>query len=54
MVRGLEIFKTFFRDHSDKYILIGGAACDVLFSEAGLPLLDPETVFAQIKKTFDL
>ncbi len=37
MVKGLEIFKTFFRGHTDKYILIGGAACDVLFSEAGLP-----------------
>ncbi len=37
MVRGLEIFKTFFRDFSDNYILIGGAACDVLFAQAGLP-----------------
>jgi len=37
MVRGLELFKTFFRNHSDKYLLIGGAACDVLFSAAGLP-----------------
>ncbi|WP_456409075.1 hypothetical protein [Caldithrix abyssi] len=37
MVRGLELFKTYFKDHSDKYLLIGGAACDVLFSSAGLP-----------------
>lgn len=36
MVKGLETFKAFFRDHLDKYILIGGAACDVLFSEVGL------------------
>jgi len=37
MVKGLEIFKTSFRDFADKYILIGGAACDVLFTQAGLP-----------------
>ncbi len=37
MVRGLGIFKIYFREHSDKYILIGGAACDILFSEVGLP-----------------
>ncbi|HHJ53098.1 MAG TPA: hypothetical protein ENJ89_07875, partial [Caldithrix abyssi] len=37
MVKGLEIFKLFFRDYAEKYILIGGAACDILFTEAGLP-----------------
>ena len=37
MVKGLETFKTFFKDFSDNYILIGGAACDVLFTQAGLP-----------------
>ncbi len=36
MVKGLEMFKTFFKDFSDSYILIGGAACDVLFTQAGL------------------
>ena len=37
MVRGLEIFKDFFRDYIRSYILIGGAACDVLFTQVGLP-----------------
>jgi len=36
MVNGVEIFRTFFKDFTDKYILIGGAACDEHFSEAGL------------------
>jgi hypothetical protein len=36
MVNGIEIFRTFFRDFTDNYILIGGAACDEHFSEAGL------------------
>jgi hypothetical protein len=35
MVKGLEIFKEHFKDHNGKYILIGGAACDLWFSEAG-------------------
>jgi len=37
MVKGLETFKTFFEDYPQNYILIGGAACDVLFTQAGLP-----------------
>ena len=37
MIRGLETFKTVFKDYSDNYILIGGTACDVLFTKAGLP-----------------
>ena len=28
MVRGLEIFRSFFKEYVDNYILIGGAACD--------------------------
>ncbi|WP_026831495.1 hypothetical protein [Exiguobacterium undae] len=34
-MRGLEIFKKFFKDFKDHYVLIGGAACDVIFSEEG-------------------
>ena len=37
MVKGLEIFKEFFRDFQDQYVLIGGAACDIVFQEADLP-----------------
>lgn len=36
MVRGVEIFRNFFKDFTDNYILIGGAACDEHLSEAGL------------------
>lgn len=35
MVRGVGKFREFFKDYSDKYVLIGGAACDLWFSEAG-------------------
>ncbi len=37
MVRGIELFKEYFANYTDKYILIGGAACTVLMEEAGLP-----------------
>ncbi len=33
MIRGIEIFKTYFRDYKDQYVLIGGAACDMIFGE---------------------
>jgi hypothetical protein len=32
MVRGLEIFRSHFRDYADRYMLIGGAACDLAIS----------------------
>ena len=31
MVQGLDIFYRFFSDYKDQYVLIGGAACDILF-----------------------
>ena len=37
MVRGLERFREHFAGHDESYALIGGAACDILFGEAGLP-----------------
>lgn len=37
MVAGIETFKRYFAEHADHYVLIGGAACDLLFSDAGLP-----------------
>ena len=36
MVRGIEIFRRYFKDFSNNYILIGGAACDEHMTEAGL------------------
>lgn len=37
MVAGIDTFRRYFSDHTDDYVLIGGAACDLLFSAAGLP-----------------
>lgn len=37
MVVGLDTFRAYFAQHNDHYALIGGAACDLLFTEAGLP-----------------
>ena len=37
MVKGLERFREHFKGHEASYALIGGAACDILFGEAGLP-----------------
>ncbi len=36
MVIGIDRFKDHFREYEDEYILIGGSACDILLSEAGL------------------
>lgn len=35
MVRGLEIFKQYFKDYPDNYIIIGGTACDIIIDDAG-------------------
>ena len=35
MVKGIDKFKEHFKGLEDKYILIGGAACDRLFFEVG-------------------
>ena len=37
MVKGIDIFKRFFSEFQDQYVLIGGAACDIVFQEANLP-----------------
>lgn len=36
MVKGLDIFRDYFKDHTDKYILIGGTACDIAMGQMGL------------------
>lgn len=36
MVKGIEIFRNYFKDYTDNYILMGGAACDQFLSDAGL------------------
>jgi hypothetical protein len=36
MVKGLEVFRDHFRNYADRYVLIGGAACDIAMTDAGL------------------
>ena len=31
MVRGIDAFKQYFAEFKDQYVLIGGAACDIVF-----------------------
>lgn len=37
MVEGLNLFTEYFADYTDHYILIGGTACDVYFTEREIP-----------------
>lgn len=37
MVSGIDKFRKHFKGHEDQYAVIGGAACDLLFDQAGLP-----------------
>ena len=36
MVKGLSIFVDHFRQFNDQFVLIGGTACDLAMTEAGL------------------
>jgi len=36
MVNGLKKFKEFFHDYTENYVLIGGTACDIIMTDAGL------------------
>lgn len=33
MVRGIDIFRDYFKEYVNQYVLIGGAACDISFAE---------------------
>lgn len=35
MVRGLDTFKKYFEQFTDKYVIIGGTACDMIIDQAG-------------------
>ena len=37
MVHGLEKFKEYFENHTNQYVFIGGAACDILMDELKVP-----------------
>lgn len=32
-MKGLDVFREYFKEYSEQYVLIGGAACDVIFEE---------------------
>lgn len=36
MAIGVDVFRKHFRDYQDQYVLIGGMACDLLLSAAGI------------------
>jgi len=57
MVRGLDLFKEYFREFQESYILIGGAAVDTWMEEVDLPFratkdLDIILVIEALDKTF--
>ncbi|MGE3839068.1 MAG: hypothetical protein AB7G40_14330 [Hyphomonadaceae bacterium] len=61
MIVGIDAFRRYFEAHADKYVLIGGAACDLLFTKAGLDyratkdldiVLCVEVVDAALAQTF--
>ena len=33
MVKGIDVFRDYFNEYVDQYVLIGGAACDISFHE---------------------
>lgn len=33
MIKGIEIFRNYFEEYKDQYVLIGGAACDIILEE---------------------
>ncbi len=35
MVRGLDIFKKYFEQYTENYVIIGGTACNITIDEAG-------------------
>lgn len=39
MVKGLGTFQKYFADYEEQYVLIGGAACDILFESNEVMLM---------------
>jgi len=36
VIKGLDVFKKYFSDYNEQYVLIGGAACDISFSAVNI------------------
>ena len=47
MAIGIDVFRDHFRDYNDQYVVIGGMACDLLLTDAGLD-------FNRITKDIDM
>lgn len=44
MVYGLEKFREYFSQYSDQYVLIGGAACDLIMENYARLFAQPEAL----------
>ena len=36
MIKGFDVFKEQFSDFNEQYVIIGGAACDIVFEDSDL------------------
>lgn len=57
MVHGLDKFKEYFSKHTNKYVFIGGTACDIHMNEIGVPFratkdLDIVLIIEALDKSF--
>ena len=53
----IDKFKEYFHDYTDKYVIIGGTACDLMMEEAGLDFrstkdIDIVLIIETLDKTF--
>ena len=39
MVKGLDTFRKYFEEYENQYVLIGGAACDIVFENTDFEML---------------
>lgn len=55
MVRGIDSFREWFQGNEEQYTIIGGTACDILMSEAGLDFRATKDIdLVVIVETFDV
>ncbi len=56
MVKGIEVFRKYFEEFSDQYVLIGGSACDISFRDSGLEFRATKDmdIVNILKQTFNL
>ena len=52
MVKGLDIFYEYFSEYSDQYVLIGGSACDLSFSDHDENFRATEAAGANLQQDF--